>query len=1132
MLQRDRAGSCKNRKTCSDVLRSENNTQKSATPGNLPDDEKCVAHGMRNLPDDEKCVAHGMGNLPDDKKYVAHGMGNLPDGKKCVAHGVGNLPDGKKCVSHGVGNLPDDKKCVSHGMGNLPDDKKYVAHGVGNLPDGKKCVAHGVGRRLTRHREKNTPLFSRAKMEMTIHTVCPPTRHCERSEAIQCTRIDCFTPFAMTKGVAVIVFARYEAIQCTHMDCFAAFAMTESVTVIVIEVRSKAIRCTRMDCFAAFAMTEGVTVIVIEGSRGRRDRLNPPVGKNDAVIKIKAYICPLLIQLIHISSCDDRRRSLNLKKMNTFFGKLIYVAVFAAVLLNLGDLSAQNKNSSPACLVTGRIVDHKNNMPVEFANVLLYNVRDSTPAGYTATDISGNFTLTLRNEGEYFIAVRFIGYKAVKTDSFRLSSEQQKIMLPDILIEENEQALAEIVVTGRKRQIVYKLDKQVIEAAEFLSAAGGTAADILMQTPSIRMDADGEITFRGSSGFKVYVNGKPGTLSGAAALEQLPAGQIDNIEVLTTPSARNDADGAVGIININTKKSDVEGWSGMVNLMGSSVWSRNLDFLLALRKRDFRWQLSGEASRRFVLSDYDQLKIITTPELLTTDHSTGDRERHTAWYGLQSSFDWMKERTTWTAAVTGGYRDRWRGGELHYEDTYESVATGEKTYDSFNGKDYVNLYEYHFRGDAGAEHHFAGRKGHQLTAALYALYENDAMEYFHTDLWNMQGNQVQGHRAREYEYRFTGQINADYVYPFGSETGKFEAGYQMFTYTEDGDYNIDLFDPGQNVFAGRDDLYNKYLFRRDIHALYAMASNTWSRTGCQIGLRGEYTYRKLGNNFEWAQNTRRRFDLFPSVHLSYSLNDNSQLRAAYTRRITQPELFYMEPYVVYVDYNTAQKGNPYINPEYTNSVELGYSLGVNSNTFSTALFHRARRDKIERLRVPYHTSVTLDSMANVGNDYSTGIDLSATLQLKRFWNLDANTSFYHYRIDNQFKTDSDEESWNWQLAVNNNLDVASGTRMRLETYYVGPMVSTQGRVDGFFYLNFTVRQQLMKRRMTASLVARDILSTAEYIHRRAGEGLESLSKIYPRSPLLTLSVSYTFNNFRPQRKAESVNHDLFEGTNR
>jgi outer membrane receptor protein involved in Fe transport len=783
--------------------------------------------------------------------------------------------------------------------------------------------------------------------------------------------------------------------------------------------------------------------------------------------------------------------------------------------------------------ISGRVTDHADGKPVAFANAIVYHADDNKSSGYTVTDVSGNFTFTGQKEGEYYVSVSFLGYKTLKTNLFKLSAEQKDIKLPDISIEEDEQELSEVVVVGRKRRIVYQLDRQVIEAAGFLSAAGGTAADILTQMPSVRMDAEGEITFRGSSGFKVYVDGKPASLSGAAALEQIPAGQIENIEVLTTPSARDEADGAAGIINIRTKQTDLEGWSGMVNLTGSSVWSRNIDFLLTLRKRDFRWQLSGEASRRYVLSDYDQLKTITTPELLTVDHSTGERDRHTTVYSLRSSFDWLKENTTWSAAFTGGYRDRWRGGALHYEDTYDTIATGGKSSGSFNGKDFVHLYEYDLRGDLGVEHYFPGRKGHKFAASLYGLYEGDAMENFQTDLWDMNGNQVQGHRAWEYEYRFTGQINADYIYPFDEETGKFEAGYQLFTYTEDGDYTIDMFSPEQNVFVRRDDLYNKYLFRRDIHALYAMLSDTYSRFTYQIGMRGEYAYRKLDNNLEWARNHRYRFDWFPSVHLSYSLTGNSSLRFAYARRITQPELFYVEPYVVYVDYNTAQQGNPFINPEYINSLELSYHHAFGNNPFTATLFHRARKDKIERLRVPYHTSVTLDSMANVGNDYSTGLELSTALQLKKYWNLDANTSFYHYRIKNSFKiAGDDEESWNWQMALNNNFDIASNTRMRLEAYYVGPMVSTQGRVDGFFYMNLTIRQQLLNRKLTASLIAGDILSTARYIHRRSGAGLESLSKIYPRSPLLTVALSYTFNNFKPQKATESVNHDLFEGTNR
>lgn len=817
--------------------------------------------------------------------------------------------------------------------------------------------------------------------------------------------------------------------------------------------------------------------------------------------------------------------------MHFLHRKFIY-ATLLLIFLSYGmGLSAQNNNASAAYKIAGKVTDGVDQTPLENANIVLYHANDSTPAGFTATDASGRFSLTCKESGSYVVAVSFIGYETHRTASIQVSTAKKAVTIPDIVLEENKQLLSEVVVTGRKRQIVYKLDKQVIEAAEFLSAAGGTAADILIQTPSVRMDADGEITFRGSSGFKVYIDGKPGTLGGAAALEQISAAQIENIEVLTTPSARNDADGAAGIININTKKSNAEGWSGMVNLMGSSIWSRNLDFLLALRTKDFRWQLSGEASRRFVESDYDQLKIITTPEQITTDHSTGDRKRHTALYYLRSSLDWFKGNTVWSAAVQGGYRDRWRGGKLHYEDSYETVATGEKTYGSFDGKDHVHLYEYMLRGDLGVDHSFQDRSGHKLTATLYALYEGHAMEKFRTDLWDLQGNQAQGHRAWEYEYRFTGQANADYVLPFANESGKFEAGYQLFTYTEDGDYNVEMFEPEQNRFVHRDDLYNKYLFRRDIHALYFMVSDSWSHLEYQLGLRGEYTYRKLGNNFKWAENSRHRFDLFPSVHLAYTLNDRSQLRTAYTRRITQPQLFYMEPYVVYVDYTTAQMGNPHIKPEYTNSIELGYHLNFrNNNTASAVLFHRARKDKIERLRVPYHTTVTLDSMANVGNDYSSGLELASTLQLRKWWQLDANTSIYHYRIKNEFKVDDDEESWNWQLAVNNNFDIAKDTRARLEAYYIGPMVSTQGRVDGYFYLNFTVRQQLLKRRLTTSLTAHDLLSTAEYIQKRTGIGLESYSKIYPRSPLFTLTLTYTFNNFKLQRKDEK--DDFFEGTNR
>jgi outer membrane receptor protein involved in Fe transport len=809
-----------------------------------------------------------------------------------------------------------------------------------------------------------------------------------------------------------------------------------------------------------------------------------------------------------------------------FKGKMVTGIIFALLATGVPAWGQGAKWS-----ITGKALDRQTGEAVEYANVLLYSAGDSALASHATTAAGGVFALEHNSAGEYYLMIGSIGFEK-KRVALRLTESQKDIALGDILLEPSQTELSAVEVVGRKRQIVYKLDRRVIEASGFLSAAGGTAVDILAQTPSIRVDAEGEVTFRGSSGFKVYIDGKPSSLEGTAALEQIPAGQIENIEVITVPSARNDADGAAGIININTGKQNMDGWSGMVNVMGSTALSRNVDFLVALRQKDVRWQVSGEASRRFLNSDFDQMKTITTPERITTDHSTGDRVRHTDVYSLRAGLDRYRDNTTWTAAVEAGYRDRWRGGDLHYEDTYRVPGQETVTADSFNGDDYVHLYEWNLRGDAGFDHRFA-KAGHKLTGALYALYQGNAMEYFETNLCDMAGVQVQGHKAWEYEYRFTAQANVDYVLPLDEPENKVEAGYQYFSYTEDGDYRIDMFDAGVMDFVQRDDLYSQYLFRRDVHALYAMWSDSRTRVSYQLGLRGEYTYCHLGSNEEWARHTRHRFGLFPSVHAALDLTGGGRTSLAYSRRITQPQLFYMEPYVVYVDYYTAQRGNPSILPEYTNSVEWSYNKSFGNNTLTGTLFFRARKDKIERVRVPYHTGVTLDSMANVGNDYASGAELSATLQLKKWWNLDANGSLYDYRIRNEYKVDGkDEKSLNWQLSVSNNIDLAKNTRMRLEAYYVGPSVSTQGRIDDFFYMNLTVRQQLLRRRLTASLSVRDLLATARYNSTQSNINVESLTGIVPQAPVVTLTLAYTFNNFKSQKKEEKNTHDLFEGTNR
>jgi outer membrane receptor protein involved in Fe transport len=755
---------------------------------------------------------------------------------------------------------------------------------------------------------------------------------------------------------------------------------------------------------------------------------------------------------------------------------------------------------------------------------------DSAIVARAATDAQGMFSLTAGASGRYTLAVSSPGYAGAALE-LELTDARRAVICPDIVLAPAETELRQVEIVARRRQTTHRLDGRVIEASGIVSAAGGTAADILAQTPSVQTDVNGEISFRGLSGFKVYIDGKPSSLTGTAALEQIPAGRVESMEIVTTPSARNEADGIAGIVNVNTKRQRLDGWSGTLNAAGSSAASRSFDFHSSLKRGGFGWTTSGEASRRHLKSDFEQHKL--TAAAADTAASTdiaGTRESYVDLYSLRSGVELQRGQTLWTLAAEARYRVRNRGGALHYDDARTS---GNETVNlAFDGRDFVNLHDMTYRGELGFDHRF-DREGHKLAGSFLAFREADAMEYFYTDLFDADGRRTQGHRAWEYEYRFTAQGNLDYVLPFRNARGKFEAGYYFFTYTEDGDYKIDFFNPASGAFERRDDLYTSYLFRRDIHALYSMLSGERASFSYRLGLRGEFVHRLLESNREWAEHVSDKFDLFPSVHLAQEFGRAGALTFGYSRRITQPQLFYMEPYTVYVDYYTAQCGNPKILPEYTNSFELTYALDFGDHSASASAFHRTRRDKIERLRVAYRPGVTLDSMANVGNDYSSGLELAASFRPAKVWTFDLNGSIYRYAVKNSYQPNGESaKSLNRQFALNNNFDLPTNTRIRLESRYVGPSASTQGRTEDFFYFNLSLRQQLFDRRLSATLSLRDLLSTAKYVNTQSGAGVFSKTVIHPRSPLVTLAISYSFNNFKSQKRPDDASRDLFEGVNR
>lgn len=788
---------------------------------------------------------------------------------------------------------------------------------------------------------------------------------------------------------------------------------------------------------------------------------------------------------------------------------------------------AQSLEAAPR--IKGQIVESGSQKPIDFADIMLYAKGQTNPVAHVVPDASGRFIINDIKDGEYSLLIKLVGYDVFQKGEIKLSAETSILDLGVIGLKPLEVGLAEVEIVGNKRQIVYKLDKKVIEASSNILSSGGTAVDILENTPSIRVNAEGEVTFRGSSGFTVYVNGKPSPFSGTQALEQIPSGQIDNIEIITNPSARHDSEGDVGIINIITKKHSQRGLSGMVNMTGSTVLSRGADFLLTQQDSASRWYVGGAWNDHLRKSDFNQQKTTIVDDLSTTSLSDGPRESNNFNYAFRAGWFYTFPKTTFNLDFEAGFGGRTRSGDLDYTEERSNLA-GIIEQGSFNSRDEYEIHETYYQGTTGFAHQFE-EKGHQLTGSFYLKYGGNALEYFQSDLFDHQNMRQQGHRAWEDEHRWTVRGNLDYIRPY-SETGRVEAGYQYYSYLENGDYSMQFWNPETQAFYWRDDIYNTFYFQRGVNSIYSIWADSYKNFDFQAGIRGEHSHTVLRSSQDWANRKKNSIEFFPSVHLGYNFKNDHHLTASYSQRVTRPQLFFMEPYITYRDYYSAEIGNPDIRPEYIDSYELNYKKNIKDHTVAATIFHRSRTDKIERLRVPYEAGVTLDSMANVGHDFSTGMELNGQIQMSKVWNVNVNGSLYHYKVENEFQSDQgNKESTNYEIALNNSVDAGKFTRIQLDGNFVGPSVTTQGRTNSFWYVSIAARQQLIKRKLIGTLAFRDVFNSARYVSDIQTANLQSVTRIRPAYPLFTFSLSYVFNNYKQNGAKAKTDNDIFEGTN-
>lgn len=761
---------------------------------------------------------------------------------------------------------------------------------------------------------------------------------------------------------------------------------------------------------------------------------------------------------------------------------------------------------------------------IEFADVVVTDNENNTVASTTVKE--GSFTIDRVREGEFVVTVMLVGYQPFVSEPIAFGAGKSTD-LGTISLSMNETGLEEVVVTGERSKIVYKLDRQRISGSSSLAASGGTAVDVLKLTPSVRVDAEGGVSFRGSSGFLVYVDGKQSALEGAQALDQIPAANIEDIEIITTPSARYKTDGDVGIINIITKRHDQQGVSGSVNVSGSTIGAWNTDVLLSYKKGASRWYVGVAGSEKRGKSDFDQTKTTIVDDYVTTSKADGIRESNNASYIGRVGWELGKNGHSLLVELQGGMTKTGRGGEMLYDEhrMKGDVVLNDNLYNSKDGisnekqlaqiaTDYV--WKINERGDKFA-----------ITGRL--RYDWYALEYTESNMFDMSGERYEGTRGYESEHHwdFDGTMSYQLNY---REGGKAEVGYQYTSYSEHGDYNIKYWDRAQHDYVWQDDLHAPFFYRRQIHSAYLMLNDKFGPLSVEAGVRADHTIDQMDIEIEGMSRYIKRMELFPSAHLMYEAPGKNFISAGYSYRTNRPGIWQLEPYITYEDYYTKMTGNPDIKPEYIHSAEVGYRKTIaEENTISVTGYYRHRKGVRERVRVAYEPGVTLDSLINAGNDRTWGVEMSAQVKAARWWSMNVNASLFDYKFDADYEGCTDSKNTGYTASMINNFTLGRTSRLQFDANVVGPTVLTQGREDAYCYFDLAFRQQLFKNKISASIVAHDVFRTARYNNYRISPTLNSTTHVRPRYPNIVLSISYVFNSKHKEHTGAVSKGAVFEG---
>ncbi len=807
-----------------------------------------------------------------------------------------------------------------------------------------------------------------------------------------------------------------------------------------------------------------------------------------------------------------------------------HLILFALIfVLNTG-LEAQNRRpeasksgtqrQSPG-RIRGKVYDKEQNRAIEYATIALFLQKDSSVVSGVTTDKNGNFELSNLRPEKYYLEVSFLGYSPTYINDITVAPGAWDKNLDKITIVPDDIILDGVVVSPDQQSVSYQIDKKVIRVGENLSSAGMTAVEVLENVPSVRVNIDGEVSLRGSTGFTVLVDGKPTVLDPSDVLRQMPASTIQSIEIVTNPSVKYEPDGTAGLLNIITKKSKMQGLQGLINLKGGNLGQYGGDFLLNYKLPNINFYLGANYDYSPRPMDSYSERRNYSGDSITYRTSTGTGSRNRNRYGIKGGLEWdFSSKTNFSLES--------RGGKFIMEDENNFLYRTSHSFDTYNllqtNNNTGNREMNYLVVNSNIIHRFQPQ-GHELT--LQASYRyRDGQENSLNELLTSSKEIQQGTHTTEQGPAKSWNIKLDYVKKFNSFF-HIETGVQTRLGDSKDMTTIALYDTSSLTYQEQIAFSNTSSYIRNIYAAYGIVKGEYSRLGYQLGLRGEYTLRKINTEKQNQEFVVDRYDLFPSLHFSYQLPHEQQIMTSYSRRIDRPRGHYFEPFITWMNMFNVRQGNPELLPEYIDATELGYLKSWENSQLSIEGFYRIRSNRIERIQSVYTPDVLLTSYENVGKDYALGGEFMYTYNPTTWWELTLMADYYNFKIKGELNGKSLERStFNWSSRVNNAFKITRNLRLQLDGFYNSPSISSQGEESGYYALNAGARASFLEGKLTLVTQVRDLLGTVKHSSTTKDKSFYNYVERIPQSPNLSFTLSYSLNNYKKKRSKDSSGEDM------